>query len=110
MKRSGDQWATISFDQPPKKHGPHRSSSCNVIATLCPGTTAKLYDYADDAKDEKEKNILERLIIYDITSRSGIFHLYGNVTIDGKGLQNLDLCSALRAFKQGEIFIVPNLL
>jgi hypothetical protein len=38
------------------------------------------------------------------------FHLYGDVTIAGKGLQNLGLCSALRAFEQGEIFIVPHLL
>jgi hypothetical protein len=40
-------------------------------------------------------------------SRSRIFHLYGDVTIAGEGLQNLGLCSALRAFEQGGIFIVP---
>jgi hypothetical protein len=34
----------------------------------------------------------------------------GDVTIAGEGLQNLGLCSALRAFDQGGIFIVPNLL
>jgi hypothetical protein len=28
----------------------------------------------------------------------------------GEGLQNLGLCSALRAFEQGGIFIVPHLL
>jgi hypothetical protein len=39
-----------------------------------------------------------------------IFHLYGDVTIAGEGLQNLGLCSALRAFEQGEIVIVPHLL
>jgi hypothetical protein len=33
-----------------------------------------------------------------------------NVTIAGEGLQNLGLCSALRAFEQGGIFIVPHLL
>jgi hypothetical protein len=45
------------------------------------------------------------------TSRSRIFHLYGDVTITGfKGLQNLGVCSALRAFEQGVIFIVPLLL
>jgi hypothetical protein len=35
------------------------------------------------------------LIIYGFTSRSGIFHLYGYVTIAGDGLQNLayDQCS-----------------
>jgi hypothetical protein len=41
---------------------------------------------------------------------SRIFHLYGDVTITGEGLQNLGLCSALRAFEQGGIFIVPHLL
>jgi hypothetical protein len=35
---------------------------------------------------------------------------YGDVTIAGEGLQNLDLCSALMAFEQGGIFIVPHLL
>jgi hypothetical protein len=30
--------------------------------------------------------------------------------ITGEGLQNLGLCSALRAFEQGGIFIVPHLL
>jgi hypothetical protein len=38
------------------------------------------------------------------------FLLSGDVTIAGEGLQNLGLCSALRAFEQGEIFIVPHLL
>jgi hypothetical protein len=50
------------------------------------------------------------LVIYGFTSRSRIFHLYGDVTIAGEGLQNLGLCSALRAFEQGGIFIVPHLL
>jgi hypothetical protein len=43
-------------------------------------------------------------------SHSRIFHLYGDVTITGEGLQNLGLCSALRAFEQGGIFIAPHLL
>jgi hypothetical protein len=52
----------------------------------------------------------QRLIIYGFTSRSRIFHLYGDVTIAGEGLQNLGLCSALRAFEQGGIFIMPHML
>jgi hypothetical protein len=52
----------------------------------------------------------DRLIIYGFTSRSRIFHLYGDVTITGEGLQNLGLCSALRAFEQRGIYIVPHLL
>jgi hypothetical protein len=36
-------------------------------------------------------------------SRSRIFHLYGGVTITDEGLQDLGLCSALRAFEQGGI-------
>jgi hypothetical protein len=47
-----------------------------------------------------------RLIIHGFTSRSRIFHLYGDVTITGEGLQNLGLCSALRAFEQRGIFIL----
>jgi hypothetical protein len=39
-----------------------------------------------------------------------VFHLYGDVTIAGKGLQNLGLCSPLWVFEQGGIFIVPHLL
>jgi hypothetical protein len=38
------------------------------------------------------------------------FHLYGDITITGEGLQKFGLCSALRAFEQGGIFIVPHLL
>jgi hypothetical protein len=40
------------------------------------------------------------LIIYCFTSRWRIFHLYGDVTIAGEGLQNLGLCSALGALSR----------
>jgi hypothetical protein len=33
-----------------------------------------------------------------------------DATIAGEGRQNLGLCSALRAFEQGGIFIVPHML
>jgi hypothetical protein len=36
--------------------------------------------------------------------------VYGDITIAGEELQNLGLCSAIRAFEQGGIFIVPHLL
>jgi hypothetical protein len=36
--------------------------------------------------------------------------LFGDVIIAGEGLKNLGLCSALMAFEQGWIFIVPHLL
>ena len=36
------------------------------------------------------------LIVYYFTSRSRIFHLYGDVTITGEGLQNLGLCPLSR--------------
>jgi hypothetical protein len=48
------------------------------------------------------------LFMYCLTSRSRIFHLYGEVIIAGEDLQNLGLCSALRAFEQGGVFIVPH--
>jgi hypothetical protein len=52
---------------------------------------------------------IDLLIIYcDNTSR--IFYLEGAVTITGEGLQNLGLCTALRAFEQGGIFVMPHLL
>jgi hypothetical protein len=50
-----DQWATSNFYQSPKKHGLHRSTLCNDIATPCPETTARLYDYADNAKNVKKE-------------------------------------------------------
>jgi hypothetical protein len=52
----------------------------------------------------------ELMIIYGFTSRLRIFHLHGDVTIACEWLQNLGLCSALRAFEQGGILIVPHLL
>jgi hypothetical protein len=55
-------------------------------------------------------SIIDWLIIYGFTSRSRSFYLYRDVTIAGEGLQNLGICSALRAFEQGGIFIVPHLL
>jgi hypothetical protein len=45
-------------------------------------------------------------IIYYNTSRLRIFYLHGDVTIAGKGLQTLGLCSALRAL----FLIVPHLV
>jgi hypothetical protein len=36
------------------------------------------------------------------------FFTYGDVTIPGEGLSNFGLFSALRAFEQGGIFIVPD--
>jgi hypothetical protein len=56
-----------------------------------------------------EKKMIDWLIIYCFKSSSRIFHLYGDGTIAGEGLQNLILCSALRAFEQGGIFIVLHL-
>jgi hypothetical protein len=37
-------------------------------------------------------------------------YVYRDVTIASEGLQNLGLCSALRAFEQGGIFIVLHVL
>jgi hypothetical protein len=54
--------------------------------------------------------IIDWLIIDCFMSRSRIFRLYEDITITGEWLQNLCLCSALRAFEQGGIFIVPLLL
>jgi hypothetical protein len=45
-----------------------------------------------------------KMINYCFPSRSRIFHWYEDVTITGKGLQNL----TFRVFEQGGIFIVPH--
>jgi hypothetical protein len=37
-------------------------------------------------------------------------NMYGDVNITGEGLKNLGLCSALRTFGQGGIFIVRHLM
>jgi hypothetical protein len=52
---------------------------------------------------EKLQDIVQVDVIFLFTSRSRIFHLYeyGDVTITGEGLQNLGLCSALRALELG---------
>jgi hypothetical protein len=47
------------------------------------------------------------LLIHYFKPRQRIFHLYGYVTSTGEGLQNLGLCSEIRAFEQGGIFIEP---
>jgi hypothetical protein len=46
------------------KHGLHLFTLCNAIATPCPETTARLYDYADDAKDVKKKNTKKEILGY----------------------------------------------
>jgi hypothetical protein len=56
------------------------------------------------------KRKIYHLMIYCFTSRSRIFHLYGDVTNAAEGLQNLGLCFALWAFEQGGIVVVPQLL
>jgi hypothetical protein len=60
----------------------------------------------------EQTSLVLRLTIYYMyfTSSSRTFHLHGDVTIAVEGLQNLGQCSALRAFEQGGIFIVPHLL
>jgi hypothetical protein len=54
--------------------------------------------------------LIDCLLIYVLQASQEHFTYYGDATIAGEGLQNLDLCSALRAFEQGGIFIVPHLL
>jgi hypothetical protein len=51
------------------------------------------------------------LVTNCFTSRSRIFQIYGDITNTVEGLQNVGLCSALRAFEQGAgaIVIVPHL-
>jgi hypothetical protein len=78
--------------------------------TCTPGHVILTYKLCFPADTTSKYRQVVRLIIYGFTSRSRIFHLYGDVTITGEGLQNLGLCPVLRAFEQGGIFIVPHLL
>jgi hypothetical protein len=78
---------------------PWSSHFCNVSRSCC-----RVHRSSSDLI------LRSRLIIYGFTSRSRMFHLYRDVTIANGGLQNLGLCSALRAFEQEVIFIVPHLL
>jgi hypothetical protein len=52
--------------------------------------------------------LIDYLLFYVLLNN--ITLIYGDITIAGEGLNNLGLCSALRAFEQGEIFIMPHLL
>ena len=58
---------------------------------------------------EKKEIFLKMILIFDSSndwliecwmSRSKTYHLFGDVTIAGEGLQTLTLCSALVVFKQ----------
>jgi hypothetical protein len=53
---------------------------------------------------------IKNISLYLYISLSKYFTNNGNVTITGEGLHNLGICSALRAFEQGGIFIVPHQL
>jgi hypothetical protein len=64
---------------------------------------SKLIFYNSSKRGLLSRENFSRLIIYCFTSRSTIFHIYGDVTITGEGLQNVGLCSALRAFQDGGI-------
>jgi hypothetical protein len=91
----------------------------SLVYWLCTSQDGKLLSYGLRIKDlmarheEADVIIIQRidwLIIHWFTSHARIFHLYGDVSITGKGLQNLGLCLALRAFEQGGNFIVQHLL
>jgi hypothetical protein len=60
-----------------------------------------------DLGERHRPRIIDGLIIYCFRSRIKILHLHGDVTTTGEWQQNLGVCSALRAFEQGGIFIVP---
>jgi hypothetical protein len=72
--------------------------------------TYEIHKHWSSTNNHDSTVLIDYLQFYVPLCGSRIFHLYGDVTIAGEGLQNLGLCSALRAFEQGEIFIVPHLL
>jgi hypothetical protein len=83
----------------------------NHIKTIHTGAGAQIMLWKRATLTQPEPHKIDWLINYlGFTSRFRIFHVYGDVTIAGEGLKNLGLSSALRAFEQGGIFIVPHLL
>jgi hypothetical protein len=84
--------------------GPNRSGNMTLTIWLCIGSSFKYkFELLWVRGFLKRFWLTDWFIIYRFTSR--IFHLYGDITITSEGLQNLDICSALRAF-----FIMPHLL
>jgi hypothetical protein len=71
-------------------------------------------DFVLSLKENKVINTISlsmTQLIICFTSRSRIFHLYGDVTITGEGLQNLGYAMlGAQGLEQGGIFIVPHLL
>jgi hypothetical protein len=54
----------------------------------------KKVNFINSSQNERlSPTLIDWLIIYGFTSHLRIFHLYGDVTITGEGLQNLSLCS-----------------
>jgi hypothetical protein len=93
-----------------------QASYCSRVSTWCMSWDKKKKPHTLQKSSKRLQSLqlfiqqLDWLIIYGFTTRSRIFHLYGDVTIAGEGLQNLGLCSMLGAFEQAGIFIVPHLL
>jgi hypothetical protein len=74
-----------------------------------------------EKSDGKGNDVVYRRPVFDVLCRIlklidclrfyfSLKNIYGYVSITSEGPQNLGLCSALRAFEQGRIFIVPHLL
>jgi hypothetical protein len=87
------------------KKKPNRIS--NAISVM-----KRKYEYKLSQRDAHTYIVIQEFpgILYCFTSRSRIVHSDGDITIAGEGLQILGLSSALRAFDQGGIFIVPHVL
>jgi hypothetical protein len=93
----------------------------NFLVLQCTKMWTNPYDVDGEIKISKIDTCTSKVIpmktndcwlidIYCFTCRSWIFHLYGDVTTEGEGLQILGLCTAHRTFEQGRMFIVPHYL
>jgi hypothetical protein len=56
------------------------------------------------------ERLIDYLLFYVPLKNFSLIWRRHHVTIAGEGLQNVGLCSTLRAFEQGGIFIVPHIL
>jgi hypothetical protein len=73
----------------------HWATQVTILST-CKIQCSSFSSYKSYSERKLMFEVQNWLIFYSFTSRSRIFHLYGDVAIAGEGLQYLGLCSALR--------------
>ena len=73
-----------------------------LITVICVGILLHVTYQVD--VDVDNLNVWRIYVCFFFSFRSSIFGPYCDVTTDGEGLLNLDLCSAPHAFAEGDIY------